>query len=199
MGIKKFYSVADAMVRSLKLSRSADSIVSAVAGVDVCAIDANSMLYWAYGSLLSSPAVSKTADDKYQTNLKYADILTKIQDLFMLCLRNVVEKLEPKVLVIALDGVPPAAKIMDQRARRIEGLPTDLYGQNNQLVFTTSWICPNSELLMLVDRAISASDISGSMGTIYSGPGVCGESPRHRTARLLRIEPRADRRDPRRP
>lgn len=175
MGIQKFFSVAEAMVRSLRLGAGAGALVAGAPGCGVLALDANAALYWAYGSLLGGAEVRTDAAGRHTTTLKFGEVLQHVEKHFLAFLTNLVEVMRPEVLLIALDGVPPTAKIMDQRARRIDAPPTDLHDPEGRLVFTTAWLCPNSELLGRVDAALSRHPARGRLATIYSGPGVPGE------------------------
>lgn len=172
MGIKRFSPVALTIARSS--GATTPVIISGSEGPSIMACDANSFVYWAYETFTQGSDVN-TDSDLLTTQLDTGSIMRKIVDLFLQCLNNLVKAVKPEVLVIALDGVPPAAKIIDQRSRRIDAPPNDVYGPDGELRFTTSWICPNSPLMSLLDQSLVTCPSKGKIATIYSGPGTNGE------------------------
>jgi hypothetical protein len=172
MGIKRFQKLAREIARTSGAKEP--TIIPGSAGPSVCAVDANCMVYWAYASFLKSKDVIEDGGRKV-THLDTPAVSRRIVELFLTCLRNLVGTLEPEVLIIALDGVPPTAKVIDQRRRRVDASENDLYSPDGALRYTTTWIAPNSPLMELLDGAMRMNPVQGSVATLYSGPGLNGE------------------------
>jgi hypothetical protein len=172
MGIKRFQPLAKEIARTSGAREPA--IIPGSAGPSVCAVDANCMVYWGYASFLKSGDVTEDGGRKV-TQLDTPAICRRVVELFLVCLRNLVGVLQPDVLIVAFDGVPPTAKVIDQRRRRVDPSENDVYRADGALLFTTSWIAPNSQLMEMLDVALRANPVQGTIATIYSGPGLNGE------------------------
>jgi len=136
--------------------------------IDILALDANCIVYWCYNEI-------KTKNPHLD---KASDIINEITSEFTKVLKIICEALNPKVLLIVLDGVPSLAKIIDQRKRRIGKSDKDYLDSNGNILFTTSWICPYSYIMESIDkelREIDGLSFCGTIATIYSGPGTAGE------------------------
>ena len=171
MGIKR---LQPAMIAIAKSSGSKqEPVTPASEGVPVLAIDANSLMYWAYDTMIAQS--SGTEGEKKTTSMNADEIIRAVVRIFITALGDLNRCLAPEVLLITLDGVPPLAKIIDQRSRRSDAPPTDLHSSDGKVVFSTSWLAPNSPMLVALDQALKTLPVKGSVATIYSGPGVAGE------------------------
>lgn len=175
MGIKKLNSVLTAIVKAN--SGSATPFSSrGFARADIAAIDANMLLYWAIDIFMLSKHVTSGT-----TKLSNAEINEHIVSAFMTVLKDLIRILVPSVLVIALDGVPPLAKIVEQRRRRMESAATGDVLMNpdlGEVVFSRAWISPYSDLMSLLDntiRSFLADPAHHYCTIIYSGPATPGE------------------------
>lgn len=146
----------------------------ALANADILAVDANSIVYWAYETFIATHS-STDETHKYSTSKSAATIMNSIVELVMTFMKNMVTILRPQILVIVMDGVPPMAKIIQQKIRRMDESPNDLYDTDGNVVFSMSWFVPNSRLASLLDEAFTTMREGGTKCTIYSGPGVPGE------------------------
>lgn len=174
MGIEGLLPLVGEMMKTAHVQGSSFT-TGAPIRPDVMAIDANSLIYWAYETFLESDAVQHEESGRI-CSLTPDDIMTRITTLTISGLRNIVNSIEPLNLIIALDGVPPLAKIMNQRDRRMfDSGNRDLRDAEGKVIFSMSWLSPDSPLSQKLDQALSRSDVCGHRMTVYSGPGVPGE------------------------
>lgn len=140
------------------------------------AVDTGFLPYKAYEFLLANDSqITKDESGKYSTTMTRGEIETKIANLVISAIANAVEILNPEIVIVVLDGVPPFAKILEQKRRRIEG-SNDLFNAIGEPVFSMSLFVPSSPLAELLDKElIDNAKIGGSVATVYSGPGTPGE------------------------
>ncbi len=173
MGVKKFKSIVREMLSTKGSSQTTTARGQPIGpkntDVSVFAMDANCIIYWA------AKTVSMELVDKSGAVVKESLIVDAIVDRTVKCIMDMVNALEPDVLLLVLDGVPPIPKVMDQRNRRLVPSENDIYATDGTLLFTTSWICPNSSLMMKLHATLDLLPAQGKISTVYSGPGVPGE------------------------
>ena len=116
-----------------------------------------------------------TDSDLLTTQLDTGSIMRKIVDLFLQCLNNLVKAVKPEVqsLHSTESLLRPKSSISDLD----ESMPRRMMymGPMGSFGFTTSWICPNSPLMSLLDQSLVTCPSKGKIATIYSGPGTNGE------------------------
>lgn len=168
MGIKKGYSVISALIGDKFAFVTPNQ-------VDVLAIDANFLIYYAYNEFLEKECTQN--DQKYITEHTPESLIGCIISTFMKYIEMSIKKLMPEVLVLCFDGVAPFPKLIDQHVRRMEQSTNDVYTRNQKLLFSTQFIYPNSPILNKLDVAVRSRDWSSfSMsGFVYSGPFTPGE------------------------
>ena len=171
MGIYKFYAeYITRLPRDIKPKR--------IAGLrgrkfDAVLIDANGVLHPIAQEVFQYAGGGKSVPQKKQSYEKY---LSEYRDLlFETFDKLIMEAQTPKIVVIAVDGVAPAAKITQQRARRYSAETTgDVAGG----LFDSAMITPGTDFMISVDAMIlEYVDILVSAGhrVIYSSHMNPGE------------------------
>lgn len=144
-----------------KTSGNSEPVCTGKAEVDILAIDANPFIYWVNETIIPAERTGP-------------EIVKKIVAGFVRAVTDFVAAVKPRIVILVLDGVPPTAKMYDQKRRRMSPSDSDVV-VDGVCVFSTSLICPNSEILAAIDSEMSGKSFPDAHYTIYSGPGVPGE------------------------
>lgn len=145
-------------------TKSRESFIDEYSGnVDILAIDMNAELY---------PIAEKVFFG--ETNYKKGDIITIFIEKLILRLERIIERYRPKTLVIAFDGPAPAAKMLQQKSRRIQHEDSI----NNKYGWTNANFSPGTEVMEEISIGLKEylGKIKEKVGKIiYSSHRVPGE------------------------
>jgi len=136
-------------------------------GPDILAMDLNCIVYWSIDEI-HDPEKSETLT----CNTEEFEKLIVVKTLETI--NEIVGAIKPKVLILALDGVPPLAKIMNQRVRRLESSSKIIVNSSNDVIFSPAWIAPNSSLIQSLDVELKGNLPEADL-VVYSGPNTPGE------------------------
>jgi hypothetical protein len=164
MGIEKFRGIATNMMRK---NSSNYEHVDGEEGPDILAMDLNCIVYWSIDEI-HDPEKSETLT----CNTEEFEKLIVVKTLETI--NEIVGAIKPKVLILALDGVPPLAKIMNQRVRRLESSSKIIVNSSNDVIFSPAWIAPNSSLIQSLDVELKGNLPEADL-VVYSGPNTPGE------------------------
>jgi hypothetical protein len=151
-------------------------------------LDANPLVYWAMEEV--AQGLTSHDDGTFETELGAQDLVAGLARNFGRLLRKLLTALRPLVAVVAFDGPPPVAKIVQQRGRRGRPSGGEVYSKSGDLLLTMSWMSPASGILVEVDKV--AKDVlnqyrgaNKGATTVYLGPKIPGEGE-HKIFEALR-------------
>ena len=124
-----------AVLRGLPRYKNGDRIP-----ISILAFDLNGLIHKALNLIL---------DDKLNKGLGRYEIITKLKETFGEILLKTILRFNPQdVLILAVDGVAPGAKIQQQRSRR-EKAPSD-----TEIPFSRNEITPGTDFMIELDQFI---------------------------------------------
>ena len=127
--------------------------------------DCNSYIYVALEEYIRE-SCTKKSETKYQTTDTTEMFMVKLVDLFKMTISKIISAFGGSEAILAFDGVPSTAKILEQKARRLAG-GKQIINPDGTLVFSTVWFVPGHPILENLAKAVS--------NHVVIGPEIAGE------------------------